>query len=171
MAAWLSVWLPFVQRASDSVQSVWPTSIAGWLTLILAVFGLVGGIIAYGKQQGRQTSQLNAFGRRVKQLEDNDTKRDAEIRTLHDDVRRVLNAHDGLLKEIARASKTAEQCEELMEKYAIEIGIKIDEWRRTSERWHSDFDRELHGLTVELRVRKLIGEQRHTDDQPRERDR
>lgn len=143
---------------AEPVQQVWPVTIAGWVTLVVAVLGLLGVLYTYAKN----IAQLNGLGARVTKVEDAQKKTEEREAQWLRSLDKVLLAQEGLLEKLGAASKGADSCSDEMQKYAIEIGSKFDALQRTVNEEGRKAGERLQAVETELRITretKAIGAQ------------
>lgn len=127
---------------------VWPITVAGWVTLVVAVLGLLGVLYTYAKN----IAQLNGLGARVTKVEDAQKKTEERELLWIRSLDKVLAAQEGLLEKIGAANHGATACGEDMQKYAVEIGSKFDELRRTVNDEGRKAGERLQAVETELRI-------------------
>lgn len=140
----------------DAVQ-IWPVSVAGWATLVLAVIGLAGALYSYAKTM----VHLNGLGERVTAVENRQERSEEREQQILRSIDKVTAAQDGLLKELGRAQAGAVTCSEEMEKYAIDVGAKVDELAKSVAREARAAGERLQALETELSLtrRRYRGEE------------
>lgn len=146
-------------------SGIWPVTIMGWVTLLVAIAAGIGTIIGWG----RLIEKLNGYGSRLKEVEEDivSIKTTQQQQTLA--LERVTAANESIMRELGAARRGAETCTENMKDYALEIGTKIDTWRR--EMGHdftdlrqrlADIDKDLsarmEGLEREVRITRTRGD-------------
>jgi hypothetical protein len=102
---------------------VLPSSIAGWITIIVALAAIAGTIWSHGKARG----ELNGFGERLKKVEDEQRKSEGERDADRINISRLLGQHDTILGIIGGARESAESCIEQTRDLGIEIGSEVAE--------------------------------------------
>lgn len=139
--------------------SIWPTTVMGWLAFVMALVALVGGFVAWG----RLLEKLNGYGDRLKSVEGKHEEHSGILTTQTAALANVTSALERLHLDVGRAQRSAEGCTEDMREYALEIGAKLDAWRRelTADigALRTDFhtmdktlSRQLEGLQAEVRL-------------------
>lgn len=134
---------------------LWPTTVMGWVALGAAVLALVGGIMAWG----RLLEKLNGYGERLKKVE-------GDVQGIHgtmEEHRRALEsitaANAALAERLGEAKKAAETCTEDMREYALDIGTKLDAWRREFSAELGALRKDFHDVDKTLST-KLEGVER-----------
>lgn len=114
--------LLFALLQTPSGTSFWPITISGWITLAIAVVGIIGGFVSAGKFIGT----LNGFGLRLTDLERGHEKAEGERLTMQRQVDRILDQHETILERLGEAKRSADRCGEDTVELGIKIGSKID---------------------------------------------
>lgn len=132
---------------ADALQ-VWPVTVAGWVTLTLAVLGLIGALYSYAKTM----VHLNGLGERVTAVENRQTRAEEREQQILRAIDKMTTAQDELLKEVGRAHASAATCSKEMEEYAIDVGAKVDELRRIVNDEGRKAGERLQAVETELRL-------------------
>ena len=112
------------------IESILPTSVGGWLAIFTAAGLLIDRIRNRGKKEGVDEATVNGLGSRVHDVELVVERIEGQFLEHQHTVDRVLFSNENLLKEIGKADRSVVQCREDTEKFAIEIGSKVDAMRR-----------------------------------------
>lgn len=129
--------------------SVWPVTVSGWVTLIIAVLGVAGGILAAGKFLGT----LNGFGVRLTDLEKAHEKAEGERATMQRQVDRVLDQHELMIERLGESKRSAEKCSEETVDLGIAIGAKIDSVARDVNSMNLQLSQRIKAVETVLKIR------------------
>jgi hypothetical protein len=131
--------------------SFWPATVTGWATLVIAIGGVISGIVASVKF----LATLDGFGRRLTDVEKAQEKAEGEHSAMQRQLDRVLNQHDSMISQLGEAKRSAEKCgEDTLESHTL-IGNKVEELRREISTMNLNLSQRL--IAVET-VLKLKGE-------------
>lgn len=111
-----------------------------------------------GKKEGVDETTVNDFGARVGKVEAANKVFEGQFSEHQRQLAEVLAQNGQLLREIGHAEKGADQCREDTEKFAINIGVKVDEMRRELSGKIGDLTVQLEGVKTEVRLRAQFGE-------------
>lgn len=112
------------------IESILPSSVLGWLSVVTAGGLLIDRIRNRGKKEGVDEATINGLGARVRDVETNHERLEGQFLEHQRTVDRILAQNGQLLTEIGRAERSAGQCREDTERYTLEIGSKVDTLRR-----------------------------------------
>lgn len=133
--------------AAEGVQ-VWPITVAGWATLAMAALGLLAALYTWFKN----LAHLNGLGERVTAVEQAQKQSEAREAQFLRSVDKVLAAQDALLERVARNDKATEDCRDVMQQYALEVGVKIDELRKLVNDEGRRAGERLQAVETEIKV-------------------
>ena len=122
-------------------ESVWPTTVAGWVGLCLAASALVGVIYGFA----RTIERLNGYGKRQAEFEATVSKMEGNMESVSRAVENMSHAVSQAMKEVGEAKRTSENCNDNTRTMEITLGAQMHEIVRSLDR-----------LVTELRVRGHI---------------
>jgi hypothetical protein len=144
--------MPWLLFQVQPPASIWPISVAGWVTLVAAI----AAPFAFAFGAGRVYAKLNGYGVRLAKVEKMQAEHAGGMVDVRNLMQSLMGAQATLLKEIGEATRGAATCndgtKEMGERLANQIA-KLDE-KVTG--WERETALELRGLTVELKARGLI---------------
>jgi hypothetical protein len=145
--------LAFVLLVSiPAPESFWPATVVGWIT----VAGFVAGSIVYLIDRGRREEKINGWGKRV-----DDTASALEhIRGTQEEHARlmagIVATQERITEALGESRRASEDCESNAERHSIEIGVKVDEMRRSIEDKIGKFGERLAGVERELELGRTV---------------
>lgn len=130
--------------------TIWPTSVAGWLAIITSISALVALPVGWGKL----IQKVNDFGRRVARIEKYSGELDTEMSDLRKLGERIMNSHEGLTRDVARAERAAETCNDRMAESMANVAGMVAEIRKDLNDHGRAMTERLTAVETELRLRR-----------------
>lgn len=134
----------------------WPVTSAGWITLIggtISLLGILGaGLWAYAKF----LAHLNGLGDRVDKLTSRADAAEAREKDLATAVDRITSSTEQLLREVGRAQRQADDCDGNTERFAIDIGSKLNDFQRTLGERIGSLGERMAGVERELELGRQV---------------
>lgn len=163
----------------DLVQeSIMPTTISGWFSLIAIMITFAGSLIAYGKRGAQMAAMDQALKNEITTLAES-AKRDMdglgvrvrEVELAQERISEALRDHDlaferttaaqtSILEKLGKAERSAEACSDDMQRYAIEIGVKVDSITRKLSSTELELSNRLVGVEKELQLTRELERER-----------
>lgn len=143
---------PAVREAAESGPQFWPATIVGWITTL----GFIGGLALYLVDRGKREEKINGWGKRV-----DDFKEElATVRGTQEEQARIMAGivadQVRFAEAMGKAVRASEDCEAGSERRTIEIGVKVDEMRRSIEGKIGAFGERLAGVERELELGRSV---------------
>lgn len=136
------------QAAAVETMRVLPNDIAGYVSLLLGIFALVGMAVAWGKWIG----QLNGYGGRLKIVEDEQRAAQGRDSQTALQIERMLGQHDSLIQMMGGFSRSAEQCSIDTEKLGKDIAQRIDGLALHMNKVELNVSQRLAGVEKEIEL-------------------
>lgn len=126
----------------------WPATVIGWITAA----GFLGGAYLYVVDRGKREEKINGWGKRV----DETVEEVAKVKAKQEEHARVMSGivetQERIAEALGEAKQTAEDCRNDASDHARELGVKVDEMRRSIEGKISAFGERLAGVERELEL-------------------
>lgn len=139
---------PAVREAAESGAPFWPVTIVGWITTL----GFIGGLSLYLIDRGKREEKINGWGRRVDETVEEMTKVKGRQEGHERLMASIVADQVRITEALGKAVRAAEDCESGSERRTIEIGVKVDEMRRSIETKIGAFGERLAGVERELEL-------------------
>jgi hypothetical protein len=143
---------PAVHDAAASGAPFWPVTIVGWITAL----GFIGGLALYLIDRGKREEKINGWGRRVDETVEEMRKVSGKQEEHARLMASIVADQVRITEALGEAKKGAEDCEASSERHTIEIGVKVDEMRRSIEGKISAFGERLAGVERELELGRQV---------------
>ncbi len=147
-----SLLLTLAQLSSVAPGGFWPATAVGWITTFGFVLMLIGAVIGWGKM----LEKLNGYGGRLSEVESEQEKALGAAIVTQRTLDRILDQHDGILKQLGEAKRTAEKCGEDTDAMGYRIEAKVDAVRDQVTKVTLDVAQRLAGLEARLVTAKII---------------
>ncbi len=129
-------------------SSFWPTTIVGWITTA----GFLASIGLFFIDRGKREQKINDWGERVN-VWGEDVKRLEGTMGEHEKLMvGIVTTQERITLELGKATTKAEDSEATSERHAIELGVKVDEMRRSLEQKLGTFGERMAGVERELEL-------------------